>query len=198
LGGPESTSFSTRGIRLDQVSARNFVYGPGEGGITVEYLHAANADSDAPVKVVLTRPGTVTNLGGNVFQLDFGKPFDEYEVQYNKATKVDSLLTGQPMVAGAEKAAPAAELLLRTTYLSEKMWILRDARVGDQVAVFRRTETRSVTDRRGLLADGQLKPPDDETISYGRLLFGETLQDYAGWDAKTAKMMNEKDKLLGK
>ena len=50
----------------------------------------------------------------------------------------------------------------------------------------RRTETRSVLDRRGLVATGQLNPPKDETIRYGRLLFGETLSDYAGWDEGTA------------
>ena len=48
-----------------------------------------------------------------------------------------------------------------------------------QVAVFQRTATRSVMDRRGLVADGQLKPPDDEQVRYGKLLFGETLQEYA-------------------
>ena len=71
------------------------------------------------------------------------------------------------------------------------MWILRDAKNTDNVAVFQRTDTRSVTDRRGLVADGQLKPPDDETIRYGRLLFGETLSDYSGWDAKTLQAIKE-------
>ena len=47
------------------------------------------------------------------------------------------------------------------------------------------------------MADGQLKPPDDETIRYGRLLFGETLSDYSGWDAKTLQAIKEKEKILG-
>ena len=56
------------------------------------------------------------------------------------------------------------------------------------MAVFERTDTRSVFDRRGLVADGQLRPPSDESIRYGRLLFGESLQDYQGWeDKETAK-----------
>ena len=89
-------------------------------------------------------------------------------------------------------------MVLRTTYLSERLWIVRDAKKDpDRVAVFVRTETRSVMDRRGLVAEGQLKPPDDETIRYVRLLFGETLQDYAGWDDKAIKLGKERAKLFG-
>jgi len=196
LGGPSRTSFTALGNSFSQVSARQYIYGPGEGGITVEYLHAVASDANAPIKVLLTRPGSVTNLGGNVFQLDFSAPLSEYEVQ--SRAKGESLLTGQPMAGGVERAPPASQLLVQTTYLSERMWILRDARDPSKVAVFQRTETRSVMDRRGLVADGQLKPPDDETIRYGRLLFGETLQDYAGWDEKTTKMMMEKERLLAR
>ena len=200
LGGPGRTSFSRRGVSLDQISARNFIYGPGEGGITIEYLHAVGGDSSAPIKVLLSRPGTVTNLGENVFQLDFDQPMNEYEVVTNKETGQDRLLNpdGKPLSdAGGERGGPTNQLLVRTTYLSEKMWILRDAKNTDNVAVFQRTDTRSVTDRRGLVADGQLKPPDDETIRYGRLLFGETLSDYSGWDAKTLQAIKEKEKILG-
>ena len=86
-------------------------------------------------------------------------------------------------------------LTLHTTYLSDRMWILRPfgegaslaARSMDEFVVLRRTETRSVVDRRGLIADGQLKPPDDEGIRYGKLLFGETLSDYGGWSDEAMK-----------
>ena len=64
------------------------------------------------------------------------------------------------------------------------MWIVRDP--DGRAMAFQRTDTRSVMDRRGLVADGQLKPPSDEGIRYGRLLFGENLSDYQGWEAKTA------------
>ena len=97
----------------------------------------------------------------------------------------------------SSRVAPPASAP-RGADLSERFWILRDARDERRVAVFQRTETRSVMDRRGLVADGQLKPSEDEAIRYGKLLFGETLQDYAGWDEKQAKMMREKDKLLSK
>ena len=70
-------SFARRGITLDQISGRNFVYGPGEGGIVVEYLHAQGADENAPIKALLTRPGDVTNLGDNVFRLDFPEAMKE-------------------------------------------------------------------------------------------------------------------------
>ena len=225
LGGPSAREFSRRGVAVGQVSARNYVYGPGESGITIEYLHSVNADATAPIKVLLTRPGTVTNLGENVFQLDFGTPMDEYEVLYDKAKGTDRLANCVPILTpggspsglfdckptdgGAERGAPASSLLVRTTCacchlpgaiarpllvravsdtcadawcsadLSERLWIVRDARGGDSVAVFQRTETRSVMDRRGLVADGQLKPPDDEQVRYGKLLFGETLQEYS-------------------
>jgi len=85
------------------------------------------------------------------------------------------------------------------------MWILRSYsaegydKVPQQICVFRRTETRSVLDRRGLVADGQLKPPDDDGIRFGKLLFGETLSDYAGWsDAAGGTEAATKDKLLGR
>ena len=64
------------------------------------------------------------------------------------------------------------------------------------MAVWRRTETRSVIDRRGLVAEGQLKPPDDESIRYGRLLFGDTLQEYGNWQEKEAKTSELNDKLF--
>ena len=34
-----------------------------------------------------------------------------------------------------------------------------------------------------LLLPPSLNPIEDESIRYGRLLFGESLQDYAGWEA---------------
>jgi hypothetical protein len=77
LGGPASNKMTRRGIGLEQISARNYVYGPGESGITVEYLHSADGDETAPLKFLLTRPGTVTNLGDNIFQLDFNTAMDE-------------------------------------------------------------------------------------------------------------------------
>ena len=50
--------------------------------------------------------------------------------------------------------------------------------------------------RRGLVADGQLKPSDDEGIRYGRLLFGEDAADYAGWTAEQEKKSSGQARLL--
>ena len=80
-GGPGKRSFDKRGVSLDLLSARNYVYGPGANGITIEYLHSFQGDGSAPIKFLLTRPGSVTNLGDNIFQLDFATPMDEYEVR---------------------------------------------------------------------------------------------------------------------
>ena len=50
-----------------------------------------------------------------------------------------------------------------------------------------------------VITPGQLKPPDDDGIRFGKLLFGETLSDYAGWsDAAGGSEAATKDKLLGR
>lgn len=197
FGGPPRTSLGSRaGLKLE--SARQFVYGPGEGGITLEYLYSppgspgkeAGAQGNS---VLLARQGAVSNLGGNFFELDFSTPLQGYEVERSKGS---DLLTPLPSIPPSEGAPPVRGLTMQTTYLSAALWILRSYTNPDQVVVFERTETRSVLDRRGLVAEGQLKPPDDESIRYGRLLFGETLSDYAGWSDAASKDAEQKRKLL--
>jgi hypothetical protein len=200
LGGPAKPSFSSRGQSFSQVSTRQFIYGPGEGGITIEYLYSAAGAPETAPKLLLTRPGKVTNLGGLQFRLDFDAPLNEYEVLSNvknakDGTISDALATGQPLEGGAERAPPMSAML-RTTYLSERLWIIRDVRDADLVSIFVRSETRSVMDRRGLVADGQLKPPEKEEVRYGGLLFGENLSDYSGWDVKEGKDAASKSRLL--
>ena len=198
LGGPSRDGFSDarRGGQFKQVSARTFVYGPGEGGMTVEYLHQAPG---SPIKLLLTRQGTVNNLGAHLFSVNFPTPIDEYEV-VAKTEETDKLATGRPLnttaSSGADRASPVEGLRMRTSYLSERLWIVRDVMGTDHVAVFRRTDTRSVMDRRGLVADGQLRPPEDESIRYGGLLFADTLEEYAGWEESQQKGEDLKDKLL--
>ena len=82
--------------------------------------------------------------------------------------------------------------------LSERLWILSDAKDESKKTVFLRSEARSVMDRRGLVIDNQLKPSEDEATRYGKLLFGETLQDYSSWDGQQAKLKAQSDKLLGR
>jgi hypothetical protein len=54
---------------------------------------------------------------------------------------------------------------LHTTYLSERLWIVRDGDREDQMAVWERTEVRSVIDRRGVFVEGQLRENPDEEVS---------------------------------
>jgi len=178
-------------------SARLFVYGPGEGGITVEYLHECPS---AGSSLLLERSGAVANLGDNYISFDFSEPLRPYQVG-SLPNGTLQLATGRPLGGSAESAAlfaPPASTKLHTTYLSERLWVLRNERDESQVAVFERTETRSVFDRRGLVADGQLRPPADESIRYGRLLFGESPSDYYGWEAKEAERTAAKERLLAK
>jgi hypothetical protein len=193
LGGPKETVFNTLGAAFTQVSARQFIYGPGQDGITVEYLHEANNDSP---KRLLTRQGNVNNLGGNFFSLDFPSPLLEFETRTD-AYGEEKLLTGERLKGGSECAAPILGLECKTTYLSESLWIFRGVANPDRVAVFQRTNTSSVVDRRGLVAEGQVKPPEQDTVRYGGLLFGDTLSDYASWDKQQEINKQEKDKLLG-
>jgi len=190
FGGPARATVG-RATTLPLVSSRQFVYGPGDGGITLEYLYASPA---APAKVLLARQGVVQNLGGNFFVLDFPTKFDAFEVENKEGIDYLTQLKDFPVVD-----PPAAGLTLQTTYLSSGLWVLRSYVQGGppgEISIFRRTETRSVLDRRGLVADGQLRPPDDETIRYGRLLFGEKLSDYAGWSDAAIKETEQKDKLF--
>ena len=174
---PGSTLFSA-------TSARMFVYGPGPGGITVEFLHSMGVGQ----KLLLSRAGTASNLGSNYFTLDFSEPLRAFAVERGtsgKAMGSDVLSTGAP-VEGGEAVLGPTDSTLHTTYLSERLWVMRDA--ADGLVVFTRTETQSVMDRRGLVADGQLRPSAvEEEVRYGKLLFGENLSDYANWDKKVEK-----------
>ena len=82
--------------------------------------------------------------------------------------------------------------------MSERLWIIRDIRDPSIVAVFERTNTYSVFDRRGLVMEKQLKPSDNEQVRYGALLFGDTKEDYQGWAEKAAQAEETKNKLLGR
>jgi len=202
FGGPERATVGRGASQLPLAGVRHFIYGPGEGGITIEYLYAA---ASSATKVLLARQGIVSNLGGNFFQLDFPTKLDGYEVA---TTNEKDFLTPLPALPPGEGGPPIQGVTLQTTYLSSSLWILRSyipeaaggskaASAAQQICVFRRTETRSVLDRRGLVADGQLKPPDDDGVRFGRLLFGESLSDYAGWsDAAGGVEAATKKKLL--
>merc|ERR1711871_580711 len=104
-----------------------FVYGPGEGGMTIEYLHSGPTGS---ADRLLTRAGNVQNLGGNFFQLDFPTSLLEYDVR--RDANGDEKLASGPYAAsgvrlegGASASPPAFNLIVQSTYLSERLWIIR-------------------------------------------------------------------------
>lgn len=199
FGGPQDLQFKVGAKTYTQLAARQFVYGPGEGGAIVEFLYGErDAAGSIGQKLLLTRPGYVSNLGDNTFQLAFKGPLDEYEVVFNPKMNQDGLRTGEKLPGGSIASQAADDLFLRTTYLSERLWIIRDIRDPSIVSVFERTNTYSVFDRRGLVMEKQLKPSDNEQVRYGALLFGDTKEDYQGWAEKAAQADETKNKLLGR
>jgi len=164
-------------------SARQFIYGPGEGGMVVEYLHSApGAEKD----LLLTHLADIRNLGGNFFEVEFRDQLKAYAATKDAVTGSQVLARKEPLEGAFEFGAPRGELAtLQTTYLSATMWVIRDEQ--GRKAVFSRTEVKSVADRRGVQAEGQVKEHPDEETRYGKLLFGETLSEYAGWEENVEK-----------
>ena len=204
LGGPAQTELSLRGKAFKQLSQRHFVYGPGESGVTVEYLYGMPGASQSAPKLLLTRKATVTNQGDLEFTFGFDERIGEFEVGENvqsrsqeRGIEFGEAIIGAPIEGGAEREPPMTARL-KSTYLSERVWIVRDVANPEQVSVFARTETRSVADRRGLVADYQIKPPESEEVRYGGLLFADTLSEYANWDVKVKKEEAQKAKLLSR
>jgi hypothetical protein len=204
FGGPKASSFGS----FTQTSARQFVYGPGAGGMIVEYLFS----NPGGEKYLLSRAASVSNLGDRYFQLDFNKALQAYELEEEGKTKANKacfqvdpgdpncLFTGLKsqtpvQLSGAPTTPPAPGLVFQTTYLSERLWIVRNEQ-GDKVAAFLRSPGESVMDRRGLVLENQLNPSKNESVRYGSLLFGESQEEYSGWESKTGKEEATKDKLL--
>jgi hypothetical protein len=216
-GGPATNSFGN----FVELSARQFVYGPGPGGAVVEYLFASPSTGQ---KYLLSRAAGVTNLGDRFFELDFAAPLQAYDVL--AAGKISAsracfeidpddpgcfysgLKSQTPVqVSGAPTAPAAPRLTMRTTYLSENLWIVRNEHPsfrggggGDKITVYQRSGAQSVMDRRGLVLDNQLNPSNDEATRYGKLLFSDSDDEYGlkGWQEKTQSETATKDKLLGR
>ena len=149
-----------RGDHLSLVSARQYIWGPAEGGITTEcVVRTARVGTAEASEVVLTRTGSVANLPGAEVRLDLSSPMAAYRV--SSAGGAGGAGAGAA-AAGAAAAAPALGAAVplgtlgvrtspagggpvrRTTYLSERLWITRSGCVdcGDasELAVLRRTE----------------------------------------------------------
>merc|ERR1711924_420293 len=100
----------------------------------------------------------------------------------------EKLASDTPLANPPEMGGGAFSETYKTTYLSSGLWIVRNQE-ETRYMVFRRTDAQPVMDQldrkgmpKGLVADGQLKPPDDDFVRYGKLLFAEESSDYEGWD----------------
>ena len=100
-------------------------------------------------KYLLSRAASVSNLGDRYFQLDFNKALQAYELEEEGKTKANKacfqvdpgdpncLFTGLKsqtpvQLSGAPTTPPAPGLVFQTTYLSERLWIVRNEQ-GDKV-----------------------------------------------------------------
>ena len=64
------------------VSARQWVYGPGSGGLAAECVYAARASSPAAGDLLLVRAGNVTKLDGPRLRLDLAPSSRAYSLSY--------------------------------------------------------------------------------------------------------------------
>ena len=149
VGGPAGGILPTGGGktgRLALFSARQFIWGPGEGGTTTECVYSSVAESGSAEAeaIVLTRTGSVINLPATDLRLDFATPVS--------ARRAAATITTTATVAAAPPlgslvlpesvglVSPAGGALLRrTTYLSERLWVTRSSDDGG-LAVLRRTD----------------------------------------------------------
>ena len=128
-GGPLATK---TGSSLSVSSVREYVWGPGDGGVSTEVVYSASDGADKAI--MLTRTGSVTNMPAADVRLDFPEP-----VSANSVTAAATM--GSPVsLASLGFSSPAGGASLRTTtYLSETLWVTRSGDDGG-LAVLRRTD----------------------------------------------------------
>lgn len=201
IGGPRDRTMKLNGWNGDKTryAERLFIYGPGEQGIITEYPYT---DAGNRSKVLLVRAGAVENLGGNVFAWRMYPGLDQFELGLdglgNDVLQED--IPGKRIKIGEKDADNRLFTFLETTYLSQTMWIVRPRRprdngpVDSRYFVFQRKPFRSVLDRRGIVAESNLKMSDNATVRFGGLLFsgdeddsGNVIDVYEGWNEKVEK-----------
>ena len=161
------------------MSCRHFVYGPGDGGLTTEYLHV---NAGAP-KLLLTRQGE-TNPHESLRDRPSGVGRARATTDEKTAT---TSCAGQPVEGGAERETARRRSSCARRTSPSRCGSCAASRTR-AVRGLRADGDASVIDRRGLVAEGQIAAEKvDEKTRYGGLLFGETIQEYAGWDEKQAK-----------
>ena len=142
VGGPPG---GDRAGGLELVSARQFIWGPGEEGTSTECVYAevrSRPDvSEAVAAIVLTRTGSITNLPATDVRFDFPTPPSASSTVLSAdAGKAPTLGTPKPLGAVGLSIKPGGTSLRRTTYLSERLWVMRSSDDGG-LMVLRRTDT---------------------------------------------------------
>ena len=151
---------SARKQGLGLVSATQWIYGPGSGGAAAECVYAV-PEGPRGGSLLVTRVGDVTKLPQAAVQLELSQQARAYRLAYtvSEATTVQradgewvrvertrptaSPTVGELVAEGPEHAlcAPSAGVL-QTTYLSDVLWIVRDA--SGAATVLRRTEAEAL------------------------------------------------------
>ena len=153
-GGPQ---------RLELVSARQWIYGPGSGGAAAECVYALPGGPVAG-SLLVTRMGNVTKLPQAALRLEFEELSRGYQLSYTMSetrrltTKprvmpaVGALLSEGPQRVVCAPSAGLAQTTLQTTYLSDVLWILRGA--SGSATVLKRTEAEALQPQNGDGPDG--------------------------------------------
>ena len=131
---------------LTIVSARQFIWGPGEGGISTECVYEDPASGVGSL-VLLSRIGSVSNLAGTDVRLDFAMPLNANRVSMpadgGGGGGAATVGTALPLDTVRGSAAGVMGSLWTTTYLSERMWVMRSPGDGG-MTVLRRTDAEAI------------------------------------------------------
>jgi len=126
LGGPAAVSVDGR--VLPRVSARQWVYGPGDYGVATE---CAYSSYDTGGGVLLARNAKLTKLAESAMRVDFAATAPNvYRWPSREPLRAEALGIGTPLGRGGLRV---------TTYLSDVMWISRSSD-GSDANVLQRTE----------------------------------------------------------
>ena len=105
LGGPQQTEVSFQGRAYRQVSQRQFVYGPGESGVTVEYLASATWHSHG----ILTSASRAATAN---LQPAYGRTIESRSVAVRDARRTSQLAQAAVHGTHAEAHKPKASQTL--------------------------------------------------------------------------------------
>ena len=167
---PRGEASEELGGELGLVSRRQWIYGPGPGGLAAECIYRS-LTGPAGGSLLLTRMGGVTKLDGALVRLEFASTSSWYSLGYSARP---SLISGKPPTVDSEPSVvgrlPTEELPAdtrrrlcigekgsegsrRTTYLSDELWVTRDEGDG-AITVLKRTSAEAMQPQNGEGPDG--------------------------------------------